>query len=35
MVRWEPFDFGLREANAGVAQVGRERAQAQVAATPI
>jgi outer membrane protein len=33
MVQWEPFDFGLRQANVAVAQAGRERAAAQVAVT--
>src|SRR5207248_163771 len=30
---WEPFDFGLRRANIGVAEAARDRSQAQVAVT--
>jgi outer membrane protein len=33
LVSWEPFDFGLRRANVGVAQSAREVANAQVAVT--
>jgi outer membrane protein TolC len=33
LVSWEPFDFGLRRANVGVAQSAREVASAQVAVT--
>ena len=33
LVSWEPFDFGLRRANVHVAQLARDRAQAQVAVT--
>ena len=33
LVSWEPFDFGLREANVGVAQAGERRAQAAVERT--
>ena len=33
MVQWEPFDFGLRQANLAVAEVERQRAAAQVAVT--
>jgi len=33
LVSWEPFDFGLRRANVGVAQTARETAHAQVAVT--
>lgn len=33
LVTWEPFDFGLRKANVGVAQAARERALAQAAVT--
>ncbi|HEY2014119.1 MAG TPA: TolC family protein [Bryobacteraceae bacterium] len=35
LVQWEPFDFGLRQANVGVAQAARERANAQVAVTKL
>jgi outer membrane protein TolC len=33
MVQWEPFDFGLRQANVDLAQASRERARSQVAVT--
>ena len=33
LVSWEPFDFGLRQANIGVAQSTRDAANAQVAVT--
>jgi len=33
LVSWEPFDFGLRRANVGVAESTREVAHAQVAVT--
>jgi outer membrane protein TolC len=33
LAQWEPFDFGLRQANVAVAEAGRERASAQVAVT--
>ena len=33
LVSWEPFDFGLRRANVGLAQSAREVANAQVAVT--
>jgi len=33
LVQWEPFDFGLRRANVGVAQSARDAASAQVAVT--
>jgi len=33
LVSWEPFDFGLRRANVGVAQSTRDAANAQVAVT--
>jgi outer membrane protein TolC len=33
LVSWEPFDFGLRRANVGVAQSARDAANAQVAVT--
>ncbi len=33
LVSWEPFDFGLRQANVSVAEAGRTRAEAGVEAT--
>lgn len=33
LVQWEPFDFGLRRANVGVAQSARDAAHAQVGVT--
>ncbi|HWQ53981.1 MAG TPA: TolC family protein [Bryobacteraceae bacterium] len=33
LVNWEPFDFGLRQANIAVAQAGRARAEAAVGRT--
>ena len=33
MVSWEPFDFGLRQANVAVAEAARTRADAAVART--
>jgi outer membrane protein TolC len=33
LAQWEPFDFGLRQANVAVAQAGQDRASAQVAVT--
>ena len=33
LVQWEPFDFGLRRANVGIAQSARDAANAQVAVT--
>jgi len=33
LVQWEPFDFGLRNANVAAAQAARERAGARVAVT--
>ncbi len=33
LATWEPFDFGLREANVAVAEAGRARAQASVGRT--
>lgn len=33
LVSWEPFDFGLRNANTAIAAAGRERAQAAAART--
>jgi outer membrane protein TolC len=33
LVAWEPFDFGLRQANVDVAEAARQRAQAAVART--
>ena len=32
-VSWEPFDFGLRGANVGLAEAGRKRAETTVART--
>jgi outer membrane protein TolC len=32
-VSWEPFDFGLRNANVGLAKAGRAKAETAVAAT--
>lgn len=32
-VAWEPFDFGLRQANVAVAEAGRARAEASVGRT--
>ncbi len=33
LVTWEPFDFGLRKANIGVAEAGRTRAEVAVERT--
>jgi outer membrane protein len=33
LATWEPFDFGLRQANVAVAEAGRSRAQAIVSRT--
>ena len=33
LVTWEPFDFGLRQANVAVAEAGRARAEATVLRT--
>ena len=33
LVTWEPFDFGLRQANVNIAEAGRARAQAGVVRT--
>jgi outer membrane protein len=33
LVTWEPFDFGLRQANVAVAEAGRARAEAAVLRT--
>ena len=33
LVTWEPFDFGLRQANVAVAEAGRARAEAGVVRT--
>lgn len=33
LVSWEPFDFGLRRANIGVAESARDRAAAQIQVT--
>jgi len=33
LASWEPFDFGLRRAQVGVAEAGRDRAGAQIAVT--
>jgi outer membrane protein TolC len=33
LVSWEPFDFGLRQANVGLAHAARDVASAQVAVT--
>lgn len=33
LATWEPFDFGLREANVAVAEAGRARAEAAVTRT--
>lgn len=33
LVTWEPFDFGLRQANVAVAEAGRSRAEAAVVRT--
>jgi outer membrane protein TolC len=33
LVTWEPFDFGLRQANVAVAEAGRARAEAAVVRT--
>lgn len=33
LVSWEPFDFGLRQANVAVAEAGRSRAQAAAVRT--
>jgi outer membrane protein len=33
LVSWEPFDFGLRQANVSTAESGRKRAEAGVEAT--
>lgn len=33
LVSWEPFDFGLRRANVGIAESSRARASAQVEVT--
>lgn len=33
LVTWEPFDFGLREANVAAAEAGRARAEAAVVRT--
>src|SRR5829696_7378479 len=33
LVSWEPFDFGLRQANVTVAEAGRARAEASVRRT--
>src|SRR5438445_9228846 len=35
LVSWEPFDFGLRRANVGIAQSARSIANAQVAVTQL
>lgn len=34
-VSWEPFDFGLRQANVGIAESGRKRAEAAVGRTKL
>src|SRR5437764_12220343 len=33
LVSWEPFDFGLRGANVGVAETARRRAETEVSVT--
>lgn len=33
LVTWEPFDFGLRQANVAVAEAGRTRAEAAIGRT--
>ncbi len=33
LIRWEPFDFGLRHANVSIAEAGRARAEAAVVRT--
>ena len=35
LVSWEPFDFGLRQANVGLAHAARDVARAQVAVTSL
>ena len=35
LVAWEPFDFGLRNANVAIADVARKRAEAGVARTKL
>jgi outer membrane protein TolC len=35
LVSWEPFDFGLREANVDVAKAGRDRTAAEVNVTKL
>jgi outer membrane protein TolC len=35
LVTWEPFDFGLRKATVGIAEMERDRAQAQVNVTKL
>ena len=35
LVSWEPFDFGLRQANVSLAEAGRARAEASVGRTKL